>query len=277
MKSFKRYITENRENMVQLTTKSGVKYHVHKDYAKRFEGLVKDLEDTGYHIHSMSSYRPDAFVAGTGRRSAHADGMAIDINPGKNPHTRPHHHNYGQTDMPELVTKSRIHKKHGLGWGGEWNSSKDTMHFSAHPREGGDVNWTPPDEKEKPTTQTSPEKPKQVSPTETKPEKFSLTPTAQSKPIQSNKPVAYDDGGATNAAATKTEPTPAPEPKQQQEPAKAEPQQTSGKSWSQVRAAAGYSARQSVTSDPELLNLYNKYKEDKMNENFEQFIKKKFR
>jgi hypothetical protein len=154
------------------------------------------------------------------------------------------------------------------------------MHFSAHPREGADPNWKPAQKPE--ASAASPEeKPEKVSSAPMAPKYMSLTPekpkTPEPKP---EKPIAYDDGGATNAAATKKpEPvaTPEPTPELPKTQPKSEPQSTSGKSWSDVRAAAGYSARQSVTSDPALLDLYNKYKEGKMNENFEQFIKKKYR
>lgn len=248
MKTFKQYITEE---IVELSTKSGVKYHVHKDYAKRFQGLVKDLEDSGYKIHSMSSHRPNASVAGTGRRSAHADGMAIDINPGKNPHTHPHHHNYGQTDMPDIITKDRIHKKHGLGWGGEWKTSRDTMHFSAHPREGGAEQWTPPDEMEQPTEPKKQEQPETKVP-EKKPESKSTEPV-----VSKAQPSIETKDDQEKQTITQTP-------------------DISPKRWSDVRASAGFSARQSVTSDPELLNLYNKWKEGNMKESIERFIRRKY-
>ena len=39
------------------------------------------------------------------------------------------------TDMP--ANTKEIANKHGLGWGGAWNSLDDAMHFSAHTSEGG--------------------------------------------------------------------------------------------------------------------------------------------
>jgi hypothetical protein len=41
--------------------------------------------------------------------------------------------------MPSNI--SQIAAKHGLGWGGNFNSMKDAMHFSAMRREGGNRDW----------------------------------------------------------------------------------------------------------------------------------------
>jgi hypothetical protein len=68
------------DEMVTLRTRSGVDYTVRKDLAPAFEGFVKDLEDTGYRIIEMSSYRPYATVRGTGQPSKHASGGAVDFN-----------------------------------------------------------------------------------------------------------------------------------------------------------------------------------------------------
>ncbi len=76
-------------------------------------------------------------VAGTNRRSNHAYGLAIDINPAQNPHTFPGDSNYGQTNMPPAFRQ--IFLNEGWGWGGNWNSSKDTMHFSKATGEGGNM------------------------------------------------------------------------------------------------------------------------------------------
>ena len=276
MKSFKSFLKEDGPPITTLVTRSGIKYHVHKDHAHKFKGMVDELENSGYKIKSISSYRPGATVAGSGRRSAHADAMAIDINPGENPHTFSHQHNYGQTDMPDIIRKERLHAKHGLGWGGEWKSSKDTMHFSAHPREGANPNWQPPSKQDQ-TATPSQETEKQVSKTPMSSKDMSLqtaksTQSAQSLP----KPQEPDGHDHDHGAETAPEQPKAAEPVKQATP-KAEPQSSAGKSWSQIRADAGFSARQSVTSDPKLLDLYNKYKEGNLNEKFEQFIKKKYR
>lgn len=64
-----------------------------------------------------------------GQMSKHAHGMAIDINPASNPNRST------QTDLPPNTAD--LAKKWGLGWGMNWKSVKDPMHFSTAPNEGG--------------------------------------------------------------------------------------------------------------------------------------------
>jgi hypothetical protein len=63
--------------------------------------------------------------------SAHAWAGAVDINPETNPFTS------GKlvTDMPKAFVKAFTSE--GFGWGGDWKSVKDAMHFSLSPNEGG--------------------------------------------------------------------------------------------------------------------------------------------
>lgn len=63
--------------------------------------------------------------------SAHAWAVAVDINPEKNPFTS------GKviTDMPRSFVE--CFTSEGFGWGGNWRSVKDAMHFSLAPNEGG--------------------------------------------------------------------------------------------------------------------------------------------
>jgi len=127
----------SQNGMTTLRSPSGVSYTVNEKYAQNFKGFVDELEASGYKIKSVSSYRPGSTIAGTGRPSFHSQGMAIDINPSENPHTFPGQPNYGKTDMPANV--GAIAAKYGLGWGGNWQSSKDTMHFSAGASEGAEA------------------------------------------------------------------------------------------------------------------------------------------
>jgi len=120
--------------MSYIQTASGQKTKVSAQHAEKFQGFISDLEATGYKINSLGGYA-NRNVAGTNKKSYHAQGMAIDINPQQNPHTFPGDSNYGQTNMPANV--GALAKKHGLGWGGNWRSSKDTMHFSAAASEQG--------------------------------------------------------------------------------------------------------------------------------------------
>lgn len=120
--------------LTQITTASGLTAMVASQYAPNFQGLINDLEAQGYPIRSLGGYSPRN-VAGTSKRSYHASGMSIDINAAANPHTFPGDRNYGQTDLPSNV--GELARRNGLGWGGNWRSSKDTMHFSAAASEGG--------------------------------------------------------------------------------------------------------------------------------------------
>jgi hypothetical protein len=121
-----------------LTTRSGQSFQVASAVSGQFKGFISDLEANGYKIKSIGGYRKAGTGGGTGpadpdydkERYSHPYGGSIDINPSQNP--------YGKslvTDMPSNI--SEISAKHGLGWGGNWNSVKDAMHFSAIKREGG--------------------------------------------------------------------------------------------------------------------------------------------
>jgi hypothetical protein len=114
-----------------IRTASGLSTQVAAQLVPNFQGFVNALEATGYQIKSLGGYS-DRNIKGKNKKSFHASGAAIDINPGQNPHL------FGgamQTDMPQNV--AAIAKQFGLGWGGSWSSSKDTMHFSAASSEGG--------------------------------------------------------------------------------------------------------------------------------------------
>jgi hypothetical protein len=126
--------------LTDLTTKSGKTYQVATSLAPKFKGFVGDLEKTGYNIKSIGGWRKAGSGGGSGPpdpdydkgRYHHPYGASVDINPVQNPY-RPD----GKliTDFPQNIND--IAKKWGLGWGGNWRSSKDTMHFSAGKSEGG--------------------------------------------------------------------------------------------------------------------------------------------
>ena len=123
-------ITEKRQSLAKITTKSGKQAWVAAPVQAQFQAFVNDLEATGYYIYSIGGYNKRR--TSSGKWSHHAQGLAIDINPDDNPQ--------GPTlitDMPPNI--SQIAAKHGLGWGGNWRSSKDAMHFSAAAREGGNI------------------------------------------------------------------------------------------------------------------------------------------
>ena len=115
-------------SITTLKTRSGKTFQVNSKYAKNFAGFIADLETTGYQIRSIGGYA-DRNIAGTGTKSWHALGVAIDINPAQNPVTQGAPGRAPTTDMPANINE--IANKWGLGWGGKWTGSKqDAMHFS---------------------------------------------------------------------------------------------------------------------------------------------------
>jgi len=114
-----------------ITTRSGKSAQVSPKYAAKFQAFIDELESTGYKIDSLGGFSDRAMYGGTAK-SYHAFGAAIDINPKKNPYVK------GTklvTDMPANV--GAIAAKYGIGWGGNWNTIKDAMHFSVAKSEGG--------------------------------------------------------------------------------------------------------------------------------------------
>ena len=118
--------------LATIRSKTGKSTSVNAEYAQRFQGLIDYLDSVGYEINSLGGYVDRDVRGKPGVKSVHAHGGAIDINPGANPMG-------GQliTDMPENI--SAIAKQLGLGWGGNWASVKDAMHFSVAANEGGDI------------------------------------------------------------------------------------------------------------------------------------------
>lgn len=125
---------EGAPNMAVIRTSSGMSTQVNAMLAPNFQGFINALEATGYKIGSLGGVAKRN-IAGTNTRSWHYWGAAIDINPGANPHLKD---GTMRTDMPPDV--GAIAANFGLGWGGNWRSSKDTMHFSAAANEGGRFN-----------------------------------------------------------------------------------------------------------------------------------------
>jgi len=114
-------------DLTNVTSKNGASASVNKKFQNQFQGLIDDLEKTGYKITRIDGYNRRK-VAGTNQWSSHAYGAAIDINPTKN---MP-----GQAgDLP--VNAAAIAAKYGLGWGGNFRNNPDPMHFSARHNEGG--------------------------------------------------------------------------------------------------------------------------------------------
>lgn len=121
---------EGKPKLATISSKTGKSTAVNADIAPAFQGLIDYLDGVGYKIYSLGGY-VDRDVRGMpGVKSIHAHGAAIDINPTENPLS-----STLITDMPANI--SQVAAQLGLGWGGNWTSRKDAMHFSAATREGG--------------------------------------------------------------------------------------------------------------------------------------------
>ena len=93
-----------------------------------------------YDVHRIESYNCRMTTSGQSW-SAHAWAAAVDINPEQNPFTS----GKLKTDMPKAFIKAFTDE--GFGWGGNWSKSKDAMHFSLSPNEGGKPKPEPFDRK----------------------------------------------------------------------------------------------------------------------------------
>lgn len=116
--------------LAKIYSKSGPSAMVGKSYAPAFQSLIDYLDSENYKIYSLGGYVDRDVRGKPGVKSVHSMGGAIDINPAENP--------MGSslvTDMPKNIGK--VAASLGLGWGGNWTSTKDAMHFSAATNEGG--------------------------------------------------------------------------------------------------------------------------------------------
>lgn len=104
----------------------GLSFTVNKYAAPRFVGFINALWKAGYHPVSVGGYANRNQANGSGLKSLHAYGLAIDIDPGKNPYYQ--NPQGGKYALPPNV--GALAAKYGLNWGGSWNKTKDYMHFS---------------------------------------------------------------------------------------------------------------------------------------------------
>lgn len=148
--SYKDYLPEARKARDSMTAPEPCNFpgRVITVFDRRFyvhEGIVEDLKwieqewrkrggHDAYPIRADSgAYNCRKTTSGS-HWSEHSRGWAVDINWD----TNPFQDNDGtmQTDMPRWFVN--LWKARGFGWGGDWSSVKDPMHFSKAPREGGD-------------------------------------------------------------------------------------------------------------------------------------------
>ncbi|NDY58730.1 M15 family metallopeptidase [Desulfovibrio sulfodismutans] len=102
--------------------------------AARLEDLVardRGLRDVLYPVVGTFNWRT---IAGTSRLSMHALGIAVDVNPGRNPywrhHRRPSDKLARRQSFPEEVVAA--FEAEGFIWGGKW-AEYDIMHFEYRP------------------------------------------------------------------------------------------------------------------------------------------------
>lgn len=111
---------------------------VHENVAPSLRRIDAAWQQRGghgfYRVTSVGAYNCRR-ISGSNRLSVHSFGLAVDINPVQNPHTFPPQGRV--TDMPPNFVNMFIQE--GWGWGGNWNSSKDAMHFSKARGEQGDM------------------------------------------------------------------------------------------------------------------------------------------
>jgi D-alanyl-D-alanine carboxypeptidase/Type IV secretion system pilin len=117
---------------------------VHKNLApslRRIDARWRQLGGNSfYRVTYVGGYscRP---IAGKTTLSNHSYALSIDINPPLNPHcptwAQCNGRNILITNMPTAFI--RLFREEGWGWGGNWRTSKDAMHFSKLPNEGGNA------------------------------------------------------------------------------------------------------------------------------------------
>jgi hypothetical protein len=127
------------------TKRRGLTAQVSEIFRENFQGFIDELEDSGYEIKLLGGYANRSTVSSRSP-SYHASGAAIDINwppriqnQAPNGYYRPRPRNAPITDMP-IATVRALCRKYGLGWGGDWNSADDAMHFCVARSEGGAYN-----------------------------------------------------------------------------------------------------------------------------------------
>jgi hypothetical protein len=122
----------------------GKSVSIHKNLAPSLRRIDQRWRERGgnsfYRVVSVGGYvcRP---IAGRSTLSTHSYGVTVDINPDANPHCpyweQCNNRNVLITDMPQAFRQILISE--GWGWGGNWRSSKDAMHFSKATGEGGNM------------------------------------------------------------------------------------------------------------------------------------------
>lgn len=126
----------NKEEIVKINL-MGKEIEVNKAVAPELTAInnewlyTVDPSIKNYKIDTIYGYVCKHVKDQPNKISAHSFGIALDINPSTNPFTK----GACQTNMPPAFVK--LFTSHGWGWGGNWQSVKDPMHFSKLSSETG--------------------------------------------------------------------------------------------------------------------------------------------
>lgn len=127
---------------VPITTKQGKKttapLTIHKDVAESVKSALQKAQDAGFKVYEIQGFSWRK-ISGSTKMSQHSLGLAVDINVKENYCVYPN----GKVDAGSFWDPSRSEysiprggalynsfKGIGWGWGGDWSSKKDYMHFS---------------------------------------------------------------------------------------------------------------------------------------------------
>lgn len=127
---------------VPITTKQGKKtttsLTIHKDVANEVKSVLQKAQDAGFKVYEVQGFSWRN-ISGSSKMSQHSLGLAVDINVNENYCVYPD----GKIDAGKFWDPSKSEysipsngvlvnsfKGIGWGWGGEWSSKKDYMHFS---------------------------------------------------------------------------------------------------------------------------------------------------
>ena len=127
---------------VPITKKDGTKtttnLQVHRAIADQVKQVLQKAQDAGFKVYEVGGYR-ETNISNTTKLSQHAYGLAVDINVNENYCVYPDgtidagsfwDPSRSEYSIPSNGVLVREFKAIGWGWGGDWHSKKDYMHFS---------------------------------------------------------------------------------------------------------------------------------------------------
>lgn len=127
---------------VPITTKQGKKttapLTIHKDVAEDVKNALQKAQDEGFIVYEVGGFSWRK-ISGSTKMSQHSLGLAVDINVKENYCVYPNGKvdagsfwdpNRSEYSIPRGGALYNAFKGIGWGWGGDWSSKKDYMHFS---------------------------------------------------------------------------------------------------------------------------------------------------